>query len=67
MKKFEVELPDDSASRFDQLMKTCETESPSDIFKNALRLFENVVKLTEEGHTFSSTKDGETKPFKPFG
>jgi hypothetical protein len=66
MVKFEIVMSQTGADRFDALMEKCVIIDSSEIFKNALGLFEEMVRLHKEGYTFIKTKDGEEYPFEPF-
>lgn len=61
-----IKLPENSFARLEALTKKCEYSSQAETIGNALRLLEEMTSLAAEGHSFSSTKDGEIKPLKIF-
>lgn len=61
-----IKLPENSLARLEALTKKCAYSSQAETIGNALRLLEKITSLAAEGHSFSITKDGKTKPLKIF-
>lgn len=67
MKRVQIDLPERSMSRLQELRAKTEATSYAEVVKNALRLYEAVVEETEQGSRFYVRKpDGEAREYVIF-
>lgn len=66
IEKMTITLGEQSAQRFDALMKKTEG-TPDEVLRNALRLFEAMIAEAEQGNTFLLKKpNGDIVPYEVF-
>jgi hypothetical protein len=50
--RVQIELPPASMERLKELKEKTEASSYAEVTKNAFKLYERIIELTESGHTF---------------
>lgn len=66
-KRVQLDLPERSLARLQELRGKTEASSYAEVIKNALRLYEAVVEETEAGNKFLvKTPSGETTEYRIF-
>ena len=67
VKRVQLDLPERSMARLQELRAKTEATSYAEVVKNALRLYESVVEETEAGKKFLMlSPNGETVEYKIF-
>jgi hypothetical protein len=67
VKRVQLDLPERSMARLQELRAKTEATSYAEVVKNALRLYESVVEETEAGKKFLMlSPNGETTEYKIF-
>jgi IS1 family transposase len=66
--RVQLELPERSMTRLSSLKEATESSSYAEVMKNALRLYEDVIKEVEEGkELLLKDRDGNVYPYRVFG
>lgn len=60
--RLQIKLPQDSMDRLERLQEATEAASMAEVARNALRLYEAVIKGVDEGRPFYQQIDGEMVP-----
>lgn len=67
MKRIQMDLPERSLARLQALKELTEAASYAEVMKNALRLYDALIKEAEQGNTFQvRTSSGEIKEYVLF-
>jgi Arc/MetJ-type ribon-helix-helix transcriptional regulator len=67
LKRVQIDLPEKSMSRLQDLRAKTEASSYAEVVKNALRLYEAVIAETEHGNRFFvRSQDGEAREYVIF-
>lgn len=66
-KRISFDFPPRAEERLNALKDKTEAVSYSEVVKNALRLYEALIEVTDSGtQLFAHAKDGTVVPFNPF-
>ena len=67
LKRIQMDLPEKSLQRLQELKEKTEASSYADVMKSALRLYDALIREAEQGNTFQvRTKTGEVKEYVIF-
>lgn len=68
LKRIQMDLPEKSLARLQELKEKTEAVSYAEVMKNALRIYDALISEAEAGNTFQvRTPSGEVKEYVLFG